>query len=55
MKKGKAIVLIMPIIILSMYIVFFDSIATKPSNAGFWIIIALGMSVGVLICRLFKK
>jgi|AMQJ01.1.fsa_nt_gi hypothetical protein len=55
MKKGKAIVFVLPIIILSTYIVFYDTIETKPDNAGFWMILALGISIGALICRIFRK
>lgn len=55
MKKRKTIVFIVPLIILSIYITFYDSIATKPSDAGFWIILALGMSLGVMLSRMLKK
>lgn len=55
MKRGKAIVFVLPIILLSTYIVFYDTIETKPDHAGFWMILALGMSIGVLLSRFLKK
>jgi hypothetical protein len=35
-----------------MYLVFYSRITCKPSTAGFWLIIALGMSLGVVMTRL---
>ncbi len=53
MKKKNLIgVIILPIIItLSMLIVFSSRIATKPADAGFWMILAFGMSLGVALTR----
>jgi hypothetical protein len=53
MKKRKGIIyVLLPILItLSLYLVFYQRIECKPGNAGFWIIIALGMSIGVAITR----
>lgn len=31
------------------YIGFYNNISCKPSQAGFWIIIALGMAIGVSV------
>lgn len=54
MKKRNLIgVIILPIIItLSILIVFSSRIATKPSDAGFWMIIAFGMSLGIALTRI---
>jgi hypothetical protein len=35
------------------YMVFYDKITIKPSEAGFWMIITMGIAIGVLITRLF--
>jgi hypothetical protein len=53
MKNKNLIgVIILPIIItLSILVVFSSRIATKPSDAGFWMILAFGMSLGVALTR----
>jgi hypothetical protein len=60
MKKSTGYLLaIVPVMItLSIYVVFYERIVTNPSNAGFWMILALGMSIGVAFTRvaqLLKK
>ena len=55
MRKAKKAWYVMPLIILSLYLVFYSKIETKPDDAGFWIILALGISIGVIIAYLFKK
>jgi len=55
MRNKSRVWLVMPIVILGMYITFYSKIETKPSDAGFWMILALGISLGILIDRLFKK
>lgn len=54
MKKRNGFLLaIFPVIITcSLYLVFYSRIEVNPSNAGFWIILALGMSIGVAFTRL---
>ena len=56
MKNKKGIIrIILPIVIvLSLYIVFYSSIESKPTDAGFWFILALGISIGVAVCRFFE-
>jgi hypothetical protein len=56
MKKSTSYLLvIVPVIItLSIYIVFYSRIVTNPSNAGFWMILALGMSLGVALTRIIQ-
>jgi hypothetical protein len=54
-KKNRMLYALLPVVItLSMYLVFYSSIETKPGDAGFWLIIALGMSVGVVLTRIFQ-
>lgn len=39
---------------LCLYVIFYERIASKPDSAGFWLILVLGMSLGVIITRLFQ-
>ena len=56
MKKRKEILVVLPLVItLGLYLVFYSEIDSQPSDAGFWMILALGISVGVVLTRLFKK
>jgi magnesium-transporting ATPase (P-type) len=56
MKKRKGIWFILfPVVLTTcLYIVFYSRIESKPSNAGFWFIILLGMSIGVALTRFFQ-
>ncbi|NOZ47411.1 MAG: hypothetical protein GXO79_11605 [Chlorobi bacterium] len=45
-KKGIVRIISQFIIVLALYVVFYDSIASKPNHAGFWFILVLGMSLG---------
>ena len=56
MKKNTGIfyVLLPVIIILSLYVTFYERVETKPSDAGFWMILVLGISIGVAITRIIK-
>jgi hypothetical protein len=46
---------LLPIVFaLALYVVFYERIACKPSDAGFWLIIVLGMSIGVALTRLIQ-
>ena len=53
MKKRNGVIsaLIPLVITLSMYLVFYTKIECKPNHAGFWLILALGASIGVAIAR----
>ena len=53
MKKREGIwILLIPIVLtICLYVVFYPRIACKPSHAGFWFILAMGMSLGVAITR----
>ena len=54
MKRRNAIIsaLVPLVITISLYLVFYDRIECKPTDAGFWLILALGASLGVAIVRL---
>lgn len=54
-KRGILFVLIPVLTTFSMYLVFYSRIETKPNHAGFWLIIALGMSLGVALTRIIQK
>jgi hypothetical protein len=51
-RKGILSALIPVVLILGVYLVFYSSIETKPSDAGFWLIIALGISMGTALTRI---
>jgi hypothetical protein len=51
-KRNEIIFMLMPLVItLCLYLVFYDRIECKPNHAGFWLILALGASIGVSITR----
>ncbi len=53
MKKNRGVLIILlPVVItLSLFLVFYSRIQCKVSDAGFWFILALGMSIGVALTR----
>lgn len=50
-KRGLFVAFVPLMLTLSMFIVFYDSIETKPSDAGFYFILALGMAIGIALNR----
>lgn len=56
MKKrtGLQVALIPLIITLALYVVFYSRIESKPGDAGFWFILALGMSLGVALTHFLQ-
>lgn len=56
MKKRKGILyaLIPVVLTISCYVVFYSRIESKPNDAGFWLIIALGMSLGAALTRIIQ-
>ncbi|HEY5533899.1 MAG TPA: hypothetical protein VIL99_03005 [Ignavibacteria bacterium] len=56
MKKRKGLLAVLfPVIITTcLFIVFNSRIECKPSDAGFWFILALGMSIGVSFTRFIQ-
>lgn len=54
-RRNEIIASLVPLVItLSLYLVFYDRIECKPNHAGFWLILALGASIGVAIARLSR-
>ena len=56
MKKRKDLFFVLfPVVITtSMYLVFYSRIESKPSDAGFWFILVLGISIGVALTRFIQ-
>lgn len=54
-KKAFRIALVQFVIIVSVYLVFYPKIDTKPNDADFWFILAIGMSLGVVLAHLFRR
>jgi hypothetical protein len=50
-RKGTLFALFPVLITICLYVVFYSRIESKPSDAGFWFILALGMSIGVALTR----
>jgi uncharacterized membrane protein YcfT len=50
-RTGRYYVLLPIVFALSLYMVFYSRIACKPTQAGFWLIFVLGLSIGVAITR----
>lgn len=44
-------VLLPVVLTLALCVVFYSSIECKPTHAGFWFILAFGMSIGVALTR----
>jgi len=42
------------IVTIVLYVVFYSRILCKPDHAGFWFILALGMSIGVALTRFIQ-
>lgn len=55
MKNELRLVFIPILISFSGYLVFYNEIASKPSDAGFWMILAMGISIGLALKVLFQK
>lgn len=53
-NKGIRLALLPVVITISLYVVFYSRITCNPGQAGFWIILAMGASIGVALSRLFS-
>lgn len=53
-KSGLRAAVFPLLITISLYLVFYSRIASKPNQAGFWLILAMGMAVGVLLTQVFR-
>lgn len=55
-KKGTKGIVFIPLVITAASVaVFNDKITCQPNEAGFWIILALGISIGIILRSVFKK
>lgn len=55
-KRNEVAATLIPLVItLSLYLVFYPRIECKPAHAGFWLILALGASIGVVIARFSQR
>ena len=56
MRNRKSILYpFLPVVItFSLYLVFYSEIGISPARAGFWLVLAMGMSIGVVLCRFFQ-
>ncbi|PLX11477.1 MAG: hypothetical protein C0597_15025 [Marinilabiliales bacterium] len=55
-KRKKTGVVFVPFVLsIATYVVFFNDIKSKPDEAGFWMIIAIGISLGLIIRSMVKK
>ena len=55
-KRNEVAAILIPLVItLSLYLVFYPRIECKPAHAGFWLILALGASIGVVIARFSQR
>jgi hypothetical protein len=50
-RTGLQFVLTPLVTTFTLYLVFYSRIECKPNHAGFWFILALGMSIGVALTR----
>jgi hypothetical protein len=55
-KRNETISVLLPVVIaLSLYVVFYSKIECKPNQAGFWLLIALGATIGMAITRFSQR
>jgi hypothetical protein len=53
-RKGLLTALLPLVITISLYLVFYSRIESKPNHAGFWFIMLLGMSLGIALTRFIQ-
>jgi hypothetical protein len=53
-RTGFLAVLFPLVMTISLYLVFYPGIESKPNHAGFWFILVLGMSLGIALTRLIQ-
>lgn len=53
-RKGLLPALLPLVITISLYLVFYSRIESRPNHVGFWFILALGMSLGIVLTRLIQ-
>jgi len=52
--KGVLVALLPFITAFGAYLTFYPRIESKPNHVGFWFILALGMSIGIALTRIFQ-
>jgi hypothetical protein len=52
--KGRMPVFVPFVLTVCLYVVFYSKIETKPTDAGFWFILAMGISLGILLPHFFQ-
>jgi hypothetical protein len=54
-KRNEGVAVFIPLVItISLYVVFNSRIECKPNSAGFWLVLVLGMSIGVTLVSMFQ-
>jgi hypothetical protein len=53
-RNGLFSALFTVLITTSLYLVFYSRIESKPSDAGFWFILVMGVSIGVALTRILQ-
>jgi hypothetical protein len=53
-RKGLLAVILPVIMTISLYMVFYSRIASNPGDAGFWLILVMGISIGVALTRIIQ-
>jgi hypothetical protein len=54
-KTTKRFYVLLPVVLtICLYVVFYERIACKPNHAGFWLILVLGISIGVALTRFIQ-
>ena len=53
-SKGRFYVLVPVVLAIGMYMVFYSKITCTPGDAGFWLIIVMGMSIGAALTRFIQ-
>jgi hypothetical protein len=53
-RKGIQIALIPLVMTIAIFVVFYSRIECQPNHAGFWLVLAMGMSIGVALTQFIQ-
>jgi hypothetical protein len=54
-KKAGLFSIFSPVLMtICLYVVFYSRIESRPTSAGFWFILVLGISIGIALTRLIQ-
>jgi hypothetical protein len=53
-RKGIQITMVPLVSAIALYVVFYSRINCKPNHVGFWFILILGISIGVVLTRFIQ-